>query len=119
MAYAPNRRLARFPSFRAAMPWTHSSVFARFRPLVWLGTTFLILSALTRLVLMLATGTGVPASPGYWLYAFGVGLGYDLLTFVYFAWPLVLLLWLLPRRWLARATGHGPSWAAVAGCWSC
>jgi phosphoglycerol transferase MdoB-like AlkP superfamily enzyme len=105
MAYAPNRRLARFPSFRAAMPWTHSSVFARFRPLVWLGTTFLILSALTRLVLMLATGTGVPAAPGYLLYAFGVGLGYDLLTFVYFAWPLVLLLWLLPRRWLARRWG--------------
>ena len=60
---------------------------------------------LTRLALLIATGSGVPASPGYWLYAFAVGLGYDLLAFVYFAWPLVLLLWLLPRRWLARRPG--------------
>jgi phosphoglycerol transferase MdoB-like AlkP superfamily enzyme len=44
------------------------------------------------------TGSGVPPNPLYWLYAFGVGLGYDLVTFVYFAWPLVLFLWLVPSR---------------------
>jgi phosphoglycerol transferase MdoB-like AlkP superfamily enzyme len=87
------------------MHWNHSALSARFRPLAWLGGSFLAISTLTRLLLLIATGHGVPASPGYWLYAFGVGLGYDLLAFVYFAWPLVLLLWLLPRRWLARRWG--------------
>jgi phosphoglycerol transferase MdoB-like AlkP superfamily enzyme len=87
------------------MPWSAPPPLARFRPLLWLGACFLLLSTLTRLALLLATGAGVPAAPGYWLYAFGVGLGYDLLAFVYFGWPLVLVLWLLPRRWLARRWG--------------
>ncbi len=78
----------------------------RFRPLWWLAGCFLALSTLTRLVLLVTIGSGVPASPGLWLRTFGVGLGYDLLTFVYFAWPLVLLLWLLPRRWLAARGGR-------------
>ena len=78
---------------------------SRFRPLLWLGIVFVAVSTLTRLALLVATGTGVPASLGNWAYAFGVGLGYDLLAFVYFAWPLVLALWLLPRRWLARRSG--------------
>ncbi len=81
-------------------------VFARFRPLLWLGIVFLAVSTLTRLALLVATGSGVPVSVASWFYAFGVGLGYDLLTFVYFAWPLVLVLWLLPRRWLARRWGR-------------
>ena len=83
-----------------------SPLLSRFRPVLWLGLCFLSVSTLTRLALLIATGSGVPASPGYWLYAFAVGLGYDLLALVYFAWPLVLLLWLLPRRWLARRTGR-------------
>ncbi|WP_330947216.1 LTA synthase family protein [Thermomonas sp. LB-4] len=78
----------------------------RFRPLAWLAACFLSISALTRLALLVATGSGVPAAPGAWLYAFGVGLGYDLLAFVYFAWPLVLLLWLLPAGWLLRRHGR-------------
>lgn len=84
----------------------HSPLLSRFRPLLWLGICFVSVSALTRLALLIATGSGVPASPGYWLYAFAVGLGYDLLAFVYFAWPLLLLLWLLPRRWLTRRPGR-------------
>jgi len=83
----------------------HHPLYSRFRPLLWLGIVFLAVSALSRLALLLATGGGVPATFGNWAYAFGVGLGYDLLTFVYFAWPLLLLLWLLPRRWLARRWG--------------
>jgi phosphoglycerol transferase MdoB-like AlkP superfamily enzyme len=67
---------------------------------------FLGIATLTRLALLIATGSGIPASPGYWLYAFVVGLGYDVLTFVYFAWPLVLLLWLMPRRWHASRFGR-------------
>ena len=78
----------------------------RFRPLAWLAACFLSISALTRLALLVAAGSGVPAAPAVWLYAFGVGLGYDLLAFVYFAWPLVLLLWLLPAGWLLRRRGR-------------
>ena len=89
------------------MHWFASTLSTRFRPLLWLATCFLALSTLTRLALLLATGVGVPASPVAWLYLFGVGSGYDLLALVYFATPLVLLLWLLPRRWLARSWGKG------------
>lgn len=78
----------------------------RFRPLAWLAACFLSISALTRLALLVAAGSGVPAAPAAWLYAFGVGLGYDLLAFVYFAWPLLLLLWLLPAGWLLRRRGR-------------
>lgn len=78
----------------------------RFRPLAWLAACFLSISALTRLALLVAAGSGVPAASGAWLYAFGVGLGYDLLAFVYFAWPLVLLLWMLPAGWLLRRRGR-------------
>jgi phosphoglycerol transferase MdoB-like AlkP superfamily enzyme len=78
----------------------------RFRPLAWLAACFLSIAALTRLALLVAAGSGVPAAPAAWLYAFGVGLGYDLLAFVYFAWPLVLLLWLLPAGWLLRRRGR-------------
>ena len=81
-----------------------SLLFARYRPLAWLGGIFLALSTLTRAALLIKTGAGVPA--GYWPYLFVVGLGYDLLAFVYFAWPLMLLLWLLPRRWLAHRSGR-------------
>ncbi len=82
-----------------------SSLYGRYRPLAWLGVVFLAVSFLTRLALLVATGSGVPASAGAWLYLFGVGLGYDLLTFLYLGTPLLLLLWLLPRRWMARRPG--------------
>ena len=85
---------------------TIASVWPRFRPLAWLAVVFVGISTLTRLALLIATGDGIPVSPGYWLYAFVVGFGYDVLTFVYFAWPLVLLLWLMPRRWHAARFGR-------------
>ncbi len=77
----------------------------RFRPLLWLGVCFLAIAFVTRLVLLLMTGSGVPPSPIDWLYAFGVGFGYDVVTFVYFAWPMVLFLWLVPTR-----RGRLPGW---------
>jgi phosphoglycerol transferase MdoB-like AlkP superfamily enzyme len=82
-----------------------SPLYERYRPLAWLGVVFLLVSFLTRLALLVATGSGVPADPASWLYLFAVGLGYDLLAFLYLGTPLLLLLWLLPRRWLARRPG--------------
>lgn len=86
--------------------YTIASAWPRFRPLAWLAVIFIGIATLTRLALLFATGDGIPAAPGYWLYAFAVGLGYDVLTFVYFAWPLLLLLWLMPRRWHAAHFGR-------------
>src|SRR5512140_2310518 len=62
----------------------HHPLWQRFRPVLWLGACFLVLSTLTRLALLLATVGSVPVPPLLGLRAFGVGLGYDLLTFVYF-----------------------------------
>jgi phosphoglycerol transferase MdoB-like AlkP superfamily enzyme len=83
----------------------------RFRPLWWLGLSYLVIGALTRIVLLVMTGDGVPLNPLYWLYAFGIGAGYDLVTFLYVAWPLVLFLWLVPHR--AYVT-RGGQWALYA-----
>jgi phosphoglycerol transferase MdoB-like AlkP superfamily enzyme len=90
------------------------STSVRYRPLVWLLIVFLVISTATRAVLLVAAGSGVPANPLYWLDAFGIGLGFDLLTFIYFSWPLVLLLWLLPRRWFAARTGR---WLLMLTAW--
>ncbi|WP_052191470.1 alkaline phosphatase family protein [Luteibacter sp. 9133] len=70
----------------------------RFRPLLWFGILFVGVAFLVRLILLIKTGHEVPASPAKWLYLFLVGFGYDVVEFVYFAWPMLLVLWLLPRR---------------------
>lgn len=85
----------------------------RFRPLFWLAGCLLVISTATRLALLVATGSGVPASVGNWLYVFGVGLGYDVLAALYFGIPLLLLLWLLPAGWLLRKRGR---WLVGALC---
>ena len=90
-----------------------ASVLPRFRPLAWFAVIFFALSTLTRLALLVATGDGVGIAPLYWLYAFGAGLVYDAVTFVYFAWPLVLFLWLVPRPANARRFGR---WGLAALC---
>lgn len=85
----------------------------RFRPLWWLGISYLVIGVVTRIVLLVMTGKGVPLNPLYWLYGFGVGALYDLVTFLYIAWPLLLFLWLMPTRiyvsrvgqWLLYALG--------------
>jgi phosphoglycerol transferase MdoB-like AlkP superfamily enzyme len=76
----------------------------RFRPLLWLAITFVAISFVTRVVLLIMSGHEVPHTPLNLLYAFGVGFGYDLITYIYMAWPLVLFLWLVPTR---RATVSG------------
>lgn len=70
----------------------------RFRPLLWLALIYLGIGVVTRIVLLAMTGSGVPLNPLYWLYAFVVGAGYDLITLLYIAWPLLLVLWLVPTR---------------------
>ena len=70
----------------------------RFRPLWWLAITFVAISFVTRVVLLIMSGHEVPHTPVNLLYAFGVGFGYDLITYIYVAWPLVLFLWLVPTR---------------------
>ena len=86
----------------------------RFRPLLWLAITFLVISFVTRVVLLIMSGHEVAHSVTNLLYAFGVGFGYDLITFIYVAWPMVLFLWLVPTRsgpmapslrWLLYAAG--------------
>jgi phosphoglycerol transferase MdoB-like AlkP superfamily enzyme len=89
-------------------------IATRYHPLAWLLAVFLVVSNATRLVLLVAAGPGVPANPSYWSIVFGVGLAFDLLTFIYFAWPMVLLLWVLPR---ARFTGRAARWALLATGW--
>lgn len=85
----------------------------RFQPVLWLGTCFTLITSVTRLALLIATGDGIPFDLGSYAYAFSAGLAYDLVTFVYFAIPLVLLLWLLPRRWIAGRIG--PAMVATVG----
>ena len=80
----------------------------RFRPLLWLAIVFLAIAFATRVTLLVMSGHEVGLRPFNLLYAFGVGLGYDLVTFIYVAWPMVLFLWLVPTQ---RARVRGPvSW---------
>jgi len=65
-----------------------------------------VIGALTRILLLFMAGSGVPHNPLYWAYAFGVGLAYDLIAFVYIAWPLVLFLWLAPQRFYVSRLGQ-------------
>lgn len=86
------------------------SLRQRYAPLVWLALVFLAIAFLTRVALLVRTGDGVPPHVGSWLYVFLVGFAYDVIAFVYFASPLVLLLWLLPNRafasrWLVVVVG--------------
>lgn len=59
---------------------------------------FIAIAFVTRVILLWMTGTEVPPSASNWIYVFGVGLGYDLVTGMYAAWPLVIFLWLVPTR---------------------
>jgi phosphoglycerol transferase MdoB-like AlkP superfamily enzyme len=78
----------------------------RFHPLLWLAITFVAISFVTRVALLIMSGHEVQHTPLNLLYAFGVGFGYDLITYIYVAWPLVLFLWLVPTR-RASVSGFG------------
>lgn len=79
-----------------------AAIASRFHPVFWLGLCFMAISMLTRLALLLATGSGVPFELTSYGYLFAVGFAYDLLAYACFSLPLVLLLWLLPARGLER-----------------
>jgi len=83
-----------------------SSLRQRFRPLLWLAITFVAIAFITRIALLVMSGSEVPHSVSSLLFAFVVGLGYDLITFIYVAWPMVLFLWLVPAL-RARISGIG------------
>jgi phosphoglycerol transferase MdoB-like AlkP superfamily enzyme len=85
----------------------------RWRPLAWLAAAFLGVSTLTRLALRLMSLQQVPISLPGDIRMFAIGAGYDVLTLLYFAIPLVLLLWLLPRRWALRNAGR---WTVEGAC---
>lgn len=101
-----------------------SPLHQRFRPLWWLGIAYLVICFVTRIALLVMSGRNVSPNPLNWLYAFGVGLGYDLVTFIYLAWPMVLFLWLVPTRrapvagagrWLLYLVGMAALYAATLG----
>ncbi|WP_199099594.1 LTA synthase family protein [Dyella sp. ASV21] len=93
-------------------PSPSSPLRQRFRPLWWLAISYLLIGGVTRIALLFMSGSGVPMNPLYWAYAFGVGMAYDLLAFVYLAWPLVLYLWLVPRTIYLSRLGQ---WLLYAG----
>lgn len=68
----------------------------RYASLIWLAAVFFAIESLTRLVLLIKTGDGVPPQPTGWLYLFLVGALYDFVVFICFAFPLVLVLWVVP-----------------------
>jgi phosphoglycerol transferase MdoB-like AlkP superfamily enzyme len=85
---------------------TVSPLRQRFRPLLWLAIVYVAISLVTRVALLVMAGANISHTPLNLLYGFGVGLGYDLITFIYVAWPMVLFLWLVPAR-RARISGVG------------
>src|SRR5690242_5095070 len=85
---------------------SHPPLRLRFRPLWWLGVTYLLIGVVTRIVLLAMSGPGVPPNPLYWLYAFGIGACYDLVTLLYVGWPMLLFLWLVPRRVYVSRVGQ-------------
>ncbi len=88
-----------FPETPVSNTFTpRSPVRSRYRPLGWFAITFLAIATLTRIVLLVMSGAEVPHTLGNLAYAFGIGLGYDLVTLLYVAWPLLLFLWLAPTR---------------------
>ena len=90
-----------------------NTVLPRYRPLLWLLGVFLLASLATRMALLAATPAALSAPVLDVVLAFVTGACYDLLAFVYFSWPLVLLLWLMPRRW---SKAQSARWAVAALC---
>jgi phosphoglycerol transferase MdoB-like AlkP superfamily enzyme len=74
------------------------SLRQRFAPLLWLAAVVVAVALLTRLALLIKTGDGITPGISSWLYLFSIGFCYDAAAFLYFAWPLLLFLWLVPRR---------------------
>ncbi|WP_342083668.1 LTA synthase family protein [Dyadobacter sp. OTU695] len=61
------------------------------------------ISTLTRITLMLKAGNGVDYNVANMLGIFGIGLFYDLVNSLYFILPVMLLGWVVPRRYTGKA----------------
>lgn len=59
---------------------------------------FLLFSFITRVVLLVFSGKDIGVNPLHWLPPFFIGLFYDCIAGLFFCAPLMLYLWLLPRR---------------------
>ncbi len=90
----------------ATLPSSPPSLRQRFRPLWWLGILYVVIGALTRIVLWKMSGANAPLTIGNLAYAFGIGLCYDLIALLYLAWPMLLYLWLAPPRFYASRAGQ-------------
>jgi len=82
------------------------SLRQRFRPLWWLAIAYLLIGAITRVILWNMSGGNAPVQPLNILYAFGIGLVYDLVTLLYVAWPMLIYLWLATPRFYASRAGQ-------------
>lgn len=80
---------------------------ARFQFLFWMTAAFLGLSLVSRLGLTLMALASTPLSVPDLLYAFSVGLLYDLASFSHIALPVALWLSLFPQRWLSSPLWRG------------
>lgn len=99
---APTPSLAAHPSGR------------RFRPLFALALLAIAVSTLTRGGLLLATPGARDAGPAGWAWAFGAGLGYDLLAVLALGLPLMLWIAVVPRHGFARRRWRWPLQAGLA-----
>lgn len=89
-----------------SVPGRTQSRVAGFAPLLWLCALFLLIALGTRLVLLVAARDGIEWFSIEALRVLAIGAGYDLVTLVYFALPMVLVLCVLPVRWLQGRIGR-------------
>lgn len=69
---------------------------------ILLAALLIGISTLTRITLMLKAGNGVDYSAANMLGIFGIGLFYDLVNSLYFILPVMLLGWVVPRRFAGK-----------------
>lgn len=87
-------------------PLDGAALVARFRPLAWFAAAFLIIESIVRLALFVKAGANVSSLEHSLAYIFATGLLYDTVTFVYFAWPLLIYLWVVPAQAGRRRGWH-------------
>ena len=76
----------------------------RLTPILLLAAALVVISLLTRIVLLGRTDTVLPAGPGPLAVIFGSGLYFDLVAATYFVTPLLVWLALMPNRLAATRT---------------
>jgi phosphoglycerol transferase MdoB-like AlkP superfamily enzyme len=85
--------------------FTKKAFKEQFYPVKLVVLLSLAISTLTRIALLLKSGSGFDWSLVNLLGVFGIGFFYDVAMLSYFIIPLVLYCWLLPSNWYAKP-GH-------------